>query len=61
MYEARYILGGCISLYDPTLCKQGSYMSFAQGYPTNLLQYPDRTAFALTGLMLSCLGTAIYN
>ena len=22
------------------------------------MQYPDRTAFALTGLMLSCLGTA---
>ena len=28
--------------------------------PTNLLQYPDRTAFALATLMLSCLGTALH-
>ena len=36
-----------------------SYMPFA--YPTNLLQYPDRTAFALAVLMLPSLGTATYT
>ena len=25
------------------------------------VQYPDRTAFAIAGLMLSCLGTAAYK
>ena len=37
-----------------------SYMPFAYRYPTNLLQHPDRTAFALAALMLSCLGAATY-
>ena len=37
-----------------------SYMLFAYRYPTNLLQHPDRTAFALAALMLSCLGAATY-
>ena len=37
-----------------------SYMQFAYRYPTNLLQHPDRTAFALAALMLSCLGAATY-
>ena len=30
-------------------------MPFAYRYPTNLLQHPNRTAFALAVLMLSCL------
>ena len=34
-----------------------SYMPFAYRYPTNMLQHPDRTAFALAVLMLSCLRT----
>ena len=37
-----------------------SYMPFAYRYPTNLLQHPDRTAFALAVLMLPCLGAATY-
>ena len=37
------------------------YMPFAYRYPTNILQYPDRTAFALAALMLSSLGTATYT
>ena len=37
-----------------------SYMPFAYRYPTNLLQHPDRTAFTLAALMLSCLGAATY-
>ena len=56
MYEVRY-WGEPIQSY---MCKKGSYNSFAYGYPTNLLQCPDRTAFVFTGLMLSCLGTATY-
>ena len=36
-------------------------MPFAYRYPTNILQYPDRTAFALAALMLSSLGTATYT
>ena len=28
-----------------------SYMPFAYRYPTNILQYPDRTAFALVGYL----------
>ena len=38
-----------------------SYIPFAYRYPTNILQYPDRTAFALAALMLSSLGTATYT
>ena len=37
-----------------------SYMPFAYRYPTNLLQHPDRRAFALAALMLPCLGAATY-
>ena len=37
-----------------------SYMPFAYRYPTNLLQHPDRTAFALAALMLPCLGAVTY-
>ena len=37
-----------------------SYMPFAYRYPINLLQRPDRTAFALAALMLPCLGPATY-
>ena len=37
-----------------------SYMPFAYRYPTNLLQYPDRTAFTLAVLMLSCLGATTH-
>ena len=37
-----------------------SYVPFAYRYPTNLLQHPDRTAFALAALMLPCLGAATY-
>ena len=37
-----------------------SYMPFAYRYPTNLLQHPDRTAFALAAVMLSCLLAVTY-
>ena len=37
------------------------YMPFAYRYPTNLLQYPDRTALARAALMLPSLGTATYT
>ena len=50
---------GTGGLYQPTCCKQGSYMSFAQGYPTNLLQYPDRTAFAMTAFAITARAHAV--
>ena len=63
MYEARQ--KGKISAYTVLLGRlprlPSSYMPFAYRYPTNLLQCPDRTAFAPVALMLSCLGTATYS
>ena len=52
-------MGNFISPYNRGHSLLGSYMSFSWGYPTN--QYPDRTAFALAGLIQSCLGTAVYK
>ena len=36
--------------YKPVARLPSSYMPFAYRYPTNILQHPDRTAFALAAL-----------
>ena len=56
MYEARYWGILYISLYNPTCASRiHACHLLALGYPTNLLQCPEWTAWALTGFMLSCL------
>ena len=56
--SAYVVLVGSYKLVSRLPC---SYVPFAYRYPTNiLLQYLDRTAFALAVLMLFSLGTATY-
>ena len=63
MYEAKisaYVV--LLGSYKLVARLPSSYMPFSYKYPTNIiLQYPDRTAFALAALMLSSLGTATYT
>ena len=47
--------------YKPVARLPSSYMPFAYRYPTNILQYPDWTAFTCAALMLSSQGTATYT
>ena len=66
MYEARYwgkisAYAVLLGSYKPVARLPSSYMPFAYRYPTNILQYPDRTAFTLAALMLPSLGTATYT
>ena len=53
----QYLLGS----YKPVARLPSSYIPVAYRYPTNILQYPDWTAFALAALMLPSLGTATYT
>ena len=54
MYEARYILGDCISLYNPTCARRV--------HTCRLPRDIQQICCSITGRMLSCLGTAtLYN